>query len=151
MVGTLLPKVNNGSLPLKSDIGLLIYFILTSKIFSRVLLILTIGWLMRFGINTILTVNFKDPLDLIANIYYFFMVCLVTFSGSLGLFHKLPSIFELYNSLYHGVRLFNFNQYIKAKVPKVDVKPYINCNKNNPTLDNSSLIVSNKDPKSIID
>jgi hypothetical protein len=112
---------------------------------------------MRFGISNLWIVNFKDPFDLIANIYYFFIVCLVTFSESLGLFGRLPSIFELYNSIYHGVRLFNFDQYIKAKISTVGIKPYLNCDNNNPTLGNSTLkerlnpdsISSNKDPKII--
>ena len=43
------------------------------------------------------------------------MGSLVTLSEVNGLLNNLPSIFELYNSLYHGVRLFNFDNYIKSK------------------------------------
>ena len=157
MGGKLVPKVNKESSPLRGDIGLLIYFILTNKIFFRILLIFIIGWLMRFGINTLWTVNYLDPFDLIAIMYYFFMGCLATFSEVYGMLNNLPSIFELYNSIYNGVRLFNFDQYIKAKIPTVYIKPYINCDNNNPTLGNSTLTEpsspnstgSNKDPKII--
>jgi hypothetical protein len=88
----LLPKINKESLPLKSDIGLLIYFILTSRIFSRILLIFIIGWLIRYGISSILTVNYLYFLDIITNIYYFFIACLITFSEVYGMLNNIPSI-----------------------------------------------------------
>ena len=138
MRGSRIPKFDKESLLLRSDIGLLIYFILTNKIFLRILLIFTIGLLIRFGISSLWIVNFRDSFDLIANIYYFFVVFLVTFSEYLGLFARLPSIFELYNSICHSVRLFNFDQYIKAKIFTVRIKPYLNCH-NNTTLGNSTL------------
>lgn len=79
-----------------------------------------IGWFIRFSINNICTVNYLDSFSLIANIYYFFIACLATFSEVYGLLNNLPSIFELYNSIYHGVRLFSFDQYIKTKIPTVN-------------------------------
>ena len=113
-------EVNKESLPLRSDIGLLIYFILTSKIFFRILLIFTIGWLIRFGINSIWTDNYLNSSELITSMYYLFMTCLATFTEIYNMLNNLPSMYQLYNSTHHGVRLFNFDQYIKAKIPMGD-------------------------------
>jgi len=124
----------------KNLIALMFNKLLTSKVVTRILLIFTIGFLIKAGIYylTNLEFNYRDPKDLIGNLYSLFMACFLSFSEHFGLFAWLPSISDLYNALVNRIKLFNFDNYMKSKITTVDYKPYL-CydNNNEPSGSNS--------------
>jgi NADH-ubiquinone oxidoreductase chain 5 len=106
------------SVPLQSDLGLLLYYILTKKIVTRTLIIFTIGFIFRNIINYFFNVDFSDPLNVIANMHYLFTALILVLTDNFSIFSNLPTIHELYNSIFNRVRLFNFKSDI-LKLPEI--------------------------------
>lgn len=90
------------------------------------MLIFAVGLLLKASIYyfTNLKVNYRDPSDLIGNLYSLFMACFITLSEYFGIFAWLPSISDLYNSIVHRIKLFNLDNYIKTKISPDHYKPY---------------------------
>jgi len=113
-------RLNSSSKPVQSDIGLIIYFLLTNRVFSKIFLFFSVGWLVRLGLTYVFIVDFSQPLDLVANVYYLFMVSLATFLKTYGLLNNLPSLFEIYNSIKHGIN-FNLKQSLFYGFDKMEI------------------------------